>query len=228
MVMPGDNVSMEIELITPIAMEKGLRFAIREGGRTVGAGTITDIVVAGAVGEYPLALTRTSNSRSAWGNAFGILVRHSQKATVSYNASWDNCIGVFLLADGQAGGSGQTAVLNNAVAANSRVCPQFSPHFLPILGGGGIVLAGSQHNVVLRNVVTDNRGDTLFSGGIVLIATPRANEDGTFDASTHNLVFLNSLRGNQPADIVTDEASSPTLIEGHRCSTSVPGGRSGS
>jgi elongation factor Tu len=45
MVMPGDNVSLEIELITPIAMEKGLRFAIREGGRTVGAGTITDILV---------------------------------------------------------------------------------------------------------------------------------------------------------------------------------------
>jgi len=44
MVMPGDNVAMEVTLITPIAMEKGLRFAIREGGRTVGAGTITDIV----------------------------------------------------------------------------------------------------------------------------------------------------------------------------------------
>jgi elongation factor Tu len=44
MVMPGDNVSLEIELIMPIAMEKGLRFAIREGGRTVGAGTITEIV----------------------------------------------------------------------------------------------------------------------------------------------------------------------------------------
>jgi elongation factor Tu len=43
MVMPGDNVSMDVELITPIAMEKGLRFAIREGGRTVGAGTITDV-----------------------------------------------------------------------------------------------------------------------------------------------------------------------------------------
>ena len=41
MVMPGDNVSLEIELITPVAMEKGLRFAIREGGRTVGAGTIS-------------------------------------------------------------------------------------------------------------------------------------------------------------------------------------------
>ena len=44
MVMPGDNVSMEIELITPIAMEKGLRFAIREGGHTVGAGTVTEII----------------------------------------------------------------------------------------------------------------------------------------------------------------------------------------
>jgi elongation factor Tu len=44
MVMPGDNVALTIELITPVAMEKGLRFAIREGGRTVGAGTISEIV----------------------------------------------------------------------------------------------------------------------------------------------------------------------------------------
>ena len=44
MVMPGDNVSMEVELITPVALEKGLRFAIREGGRTVGSGAITEIV----------------------------------------------------------------------------------------------------------------------------------------------------------------------------------------
>jgi elongation factor Tu len=44
MVMPGDNVTMEIELITPIAMEKGLRFAIREGGHTVGAGSVTEVV----------------------------------------------------------------------------------------------------------------------------------------------------------------------------------------
>jgi len=43
-VMPGDNVNLEVELITPIALERGLRFAIREGGRTVGAGTITEIL----------------------------------------------------------------------------------------------------------------------------------------------------------------------------------------
>jgi len=44
MVMPGDNVSVEVALIMPIAMEKELRFAIREGGRTVGAGVISDII----------------------------------------------------------------------------------------------------------------------------------------------------------------------------------------
>jgi elongation factor Tu len=44
MVMPGDNVNIEVELITPIAMEKTMRFAIREGGRTVGAGRVTEIL----------------------------------------------------------------------------------------------------------------------------------------------------------------------------------------
>ncbi|MFZ1256512.1 MAG: elongation factor Tu, partial [Saprospiraceae bacterium] len=44
MVMPGDNISLEVALINPIAMEKGLRFAIREGGRTVGAGQVTEIL----------------------------------------------------------------------------------------------------------------------------------------------------------------------------------------
>jgi elongation factor Tu len=44
MVMPGDNINMEVELISTIAMEKGMRFAIREGGRTVGAGAVTDII----------------------------------------------------------------------------------------------------------------------------------------------------------------------------------------
>jgi elongation factor Tu len=44
MVMPGDNVRLEVELITPIAMEEGLRFAIREGGKTVGAGVVSKIL----------------------------------------------------------------------------------------------------------------------------------------------------------------------------------------
>ncbi|MEF2278836.1 elongation factor Tu, partial [Deinococcus sp. YIM 134068] len=45
MVMPGDNVTFTVELIKPIAMEEGLRFAIREGGRTVGAGVVTKVLV---------------------------------------------------------------------------------------------------------------------------------------------------------------------------------------
>ncbi|MDP6660032.1 MAG: elongation factor Tu, partial [Alphaproteobacteria bacterium] len=44
MIMPGDNVTMVVDLIVPIAMDKGLRFAIREGGRTVGAGVVADII----------------------------------------------------------------------------------------------------------------------------------------------------------------------------------------
>ena len=44
MVMPGDNVDMTIELITPIAIEQGLRFAIREGGKTVGSGVVSEII----------------------------------------------------------------------------------------------------------------------------------------------------------------------------------------
>ena len=127
------------------------------------------------IGDSLEANAVVSHNR-AWGNALGILVRHSQKAVVSDNEAWGNCIGVFLLADGQDGGSGQTAVLNNTVFANNEVCTQFADAgFLPILGGGGIVLAGSQRNAIFQNVVRDNRGSTLFSGGIVLIATPRAN-----------------------------------------------------
>ncbi|WP_460288335.1 EF-Tu C-terminal domain-related protein, partial [Clostridium faecium] len=44
MVMPGDHIDMNVELITPVAMDEGLRFAIREGGRTVGSGVVTSIV----------------------------------------------------------------------------------------------------------------------------------------------------------------------------------------
>jgi hypothetical protein len=180
------------------------------------------------VGDSPYANAVVTQNR-AWGNALGILVRHSQKVLVSNNASWGNCIGVFLLADGQAGGSGQTAVLNNIVSANNDVCEQFAnAGFLPILGGGGIVLAGSQHNVILQNVVTGHRGDTLFSGGIVLVATPRASNDGSFDASINNRVLLNRVNGNKPAAIVNDAASSPNLIVGNRCRTSVPAGLCGS
>jgi hypothetical protein len=175
------------------------------------------------IGDSLDANAVVSHNRS-WDNALGILVRHARRAVVSDNEVWGNCLGVFLLADGQPGGSGHTAVLNNTVFDNDEVCMQFAG-FLPVpLGGGGIVLAGSQHNAIFQNVVRDNRGNTLYSGGIVLIATPRPNSDGSFDASTNNLVILNRLRGNEPADIVNDGASMPNLIVANRCRTSMPEG----
>ena len=59
MVMPGDNIKMVVELITPIAMEEGLRFAIREGGRTVGAGVVSKVT---QVRNSPWRRLRTSAS----------------------------------------------------------------------------------------------------------------------------------------------------------------------
>ena len=165
---------------------------------------------------------QTAPGKMRWASSFVT----ARRSFVSDNEAWGNCLGVFLLADGQAGGSGDTFVLNNTVTANNSVCTQFAAGgFLPVLGGGGIVLAGSQQNAVLHNVVRDNRGDTLFSGGIVLVATPRANADGSFDASTNNLVVLNTARGNEPADIVQDEANTPNFFAGNRCRTSTPDGR---
>ena len=108
-----------------------------------GKGTrFTDNAVSGShdagiyVGDSLEADAVVSGNR-VWNNALGILLRHSQRAVVSDNDVWDTCLGVFLLADGQAGGSGQTAVLNNTVRANNQVCTQFADaEFLPILGGG--------------------------------------------------------------------------------------------
>ena len=82
------------------------------------------------VGDSLDANAVVSHNRS-WDNALGILVRHARKAVVSDNEAWGNCLGVFLLADGQAGGSGQTAVLNNTVAANNEVCTQFAAGGVP-------------------------------------------------------------------------------------------------
>ena len=178
------------------------------------------------VGDSPAANAVVTENR-AWDNALGIPVRHSRNVVVSNNHSWGNCIGVLLLADGQETGSGDSAVLNNTVVANNDVCTQFAG-FLPVVGGGGIVLAGSQHNAIFQNVVRDNSGTTSFSGGIVLIATPVAQANGSFDASKNNLVFLNRARGNSPADIVTDDASQPNFVIANRCDTSVPDGLCGS
>lgn len=180
------------------------------------------------IGDSPDANATVMDNRS-WDNALGILVRHAHNVLVSDNKAWSNCLGVFVLDDGQDGGSGDTAVLDNEVRANNDSCTGFA-EFLhtPVIGGGGIVAAGSHHNVIAHNVVQGNQGKNAFSGGIVLVATTRASGDGSFSASTNNAVLHNQLSRKKPADIVQDKASSPNLIAHNRCRTSVPDGLCGS
>jgi len=88
MVMPGDNVSLVIELITPVAMEKGLRFAIREGGHTVGAGTIRgdcDVECGAAVSAAQVERARRPrDSRPEAGRYASNLIRGLQIAARSF------------------------------------------------------------------------------------------------------------------------------------------------
>jgi len=177
------------------------------------------------LGDSPYADAVVTHNRS-WENSLGILLRNVRNAMVSDNEVWGNCLGVFLLNDSLAGGSGYITVRSNTVSANNNLCPEFEG-FLPDLSGGGIVLAGSQRNTIFHNAVTDNQGTTLFSGGIVLVATTLVNEHGSYDASINNLVVLNRLRGNGPADIAADAASVPNVFVGNRCQTSLPGGQCG-
>lgn len=176
------------------------------------------------IGDSPHANAVVMNNR-AWNNALGVLVRHSRDVLVSDNKASKNCLGIFLLNDGQDGGSGDIAVLDNRVVANNHECTNFAEFlFTPVIAGGGIVAAGSQHNVIAHNTVHGNRGTTLFSGGIVLVATTRASADGTFAASTGNVVIHNRLSHNRPADIVEDDASSANFVFHNRCHTSIPDG----
>ena len=177
--------------------------------------------------EYPLhgSIFEEINAVCVIGNETGDIPILSLPV-VSHNKVWGNCLGVFLLSDIEAGGSGQITVQHNRVSANNNFCPVFEG-FLPDLGGGGIVLAGSQHDIIFQNIVTDNRGNTLFSGGIVLITNTLPNPDGSFDVSKDNLVALNKLSGNEPGDIVTDATSTPNVFVRNRCDTSIPDGLCG-
>ena len=99
MVMPGDNVSLVIELITPVAMEKGLRFAIREGGHTVGAGTIAEIITVRQVSrsEAKSAGGKAANQKRLaacrqifpsgfqWRRPGGVRERHSERTRENSN-----------------------------------------------------------------------------------------------------------------------------------------------
>ena len=95
MVMPGDNVSMEVELITPIAMDEGLRFAIREGGRTVGAGVVAEDhrVSASGIGREPDVRPWTTRTSASASKAYDHRVLDSRHAEIVEHGQADRRAG---------------------------------------------------------------------------------------------------------------------------------------
>ena len=172
------------------------------------------------VGDSPEAHALVSRNRS-WNNGIGIFVRHDHFVAVQENWVQGNCIGIFLLNDGQAEGSGDTLVARNVVLNNNKDCPAVADQGTPETAGGGIVLLGSVNNVVRRNHVSGNRGDTLVSGGIALLTSPFG---ATPVGSTGNVVAHNHLDGNKPADLVQDPGSTGNTFRRNSCHTSMPDG----
>jgi nitrous oxidase accessory protein NosD len=170
------------------------------------------------VGDSPDADARVWNNHARQ-NGIGIFVRHAREVTVKDNVARKNCMGIFLLDDGQPEGSGDNRVAENVVDENNRVCPGDAEEGIPETGGGGIVLFGSQDNVIRDNRITDNRGHTVVSGGLVLLTSTDSGK-----GSTGNQVRHNWFDDNQPYDIVQDSGSTNNTFTNNSCDTSSPSG----
>jgi parallel beta-helix repeat protein len=183
--------------------------------------TISDNATSGSdeaglyVGDAPDAHSVVRDNRS-WNNALGILVRHTHRVTVVDNTIYGNCMGVYLLDDTQPGGSGDNVMRDNTVNANNKSCPGFPDEGVPPFSGAGIVLEGSQHNLIVDNEVNRNRGTTAVSGGIVFRTA------GNGKGASFNNVRDNELHGNRPADIVKDATSVGNRFVDNECHSSVP------
>ncbi len=171
------------------------------------------------VGDSPDADTVVSNDR-AWNNGFGIFVRHAHQVAVVNNDVYDNCIGVFVLDDGQSGGAGQVAVVGNTVRHNNTICPPAEG--APPLGGSGIALVGAVHSIVVANHVGGNdAGGTVVSGGIV-VASAQMFTGGS--AAIDDLVIANHAHHNAPADLIYDGSGHGDKFIANDCGTSLPPG----
>jgi parallel beta-helix repeat protein len=153
------------------------------------------------------------------GAQFGIFVRHSSGIEVKNNQTYNNCQGILLLDDGEAGGVSNITVENNVVSSNNLACAATQDS--PALQGGGILLLGATDSEVGWNIVRNNQGSELNSGGILLLSAIPFG--GTFDPS-NDAVHDNSSYGNTPADISWDGTGSGNTFTDNHCGTSVPSG----
>lgn len=171
------------------------------------------------VGDSPDADTVVRDDQ-AYGNQFGIFIRHARQVLVTGNRVSGNCQGILVLDDGQAGGAGNAIIVANSVVANNKFCPKSEDTPLSTQGGG-ILLLGATRTVVALNNVRGNSGKQFNSGGIVVLSA-RAITHGSnpnFDTIVGNTAF-----GNHPADLIWDGTGTGVRFTANHCRTSVPAG----
>ncbi len=171
------------------------------------------------VGDSPDADTVVRYDR-ATGNQFGIFVRHAREVLVANNYAARNCQGILVLDDGQRGGAGNALIKGNVVVRNNKFCRRHGD--TPInLKGGGILLLGATKTIVIGNLVNDNSGKQINSGGIV-VASAHSLSHGSnpnFDTIKDNWAHR-----NHPADLIWDGTGKRVRFSGNHCTTSLPPG----
>lgn len=156
----------------------------------------------------------------AFGNQFGIFIRHARGITVAGNRLSGNCQGIMVLDDGQPGGAGNTTIWHNSVVANNKFC--LKSHDTPVnLQGGGILLLGATHNLVTGNSVAGNVGTQINSGGIV-VASAHALSGGS--NPDFNTITGNTAYRDHPADLIWDGTGTAVRFIDNECATSIPSG----
>jgi hypothetical protein len=171
------------------------------------------------VGDSPDADTVVRDDR-AFGNEFGIFVRHAREVLVTDNFASGNCEGVMILDDGQPGGVGNVTVVDNRVWSNNKFCAKHGD--TPVnLQGGGILLLGATHSLVTHNTVTGNSGAQINSGGIVVVSAKALTKGSNPNFDT---VAFNTASRNHPADLIWDGTGVGVRFTGNACATSLPPG----
>ena len=171
------------------------------------------------VGDSPQADTVVRDDH-AFGNQFGIFVRHARHVLVSGNVVSGNCQGILVLDDGQKGGAGNVTVKFNRVFNNNKFCKKNED--TPVdTKGGGILLLGATHTLVTHNSVTGNAGQKFNSGGIVVLSAKQLTHGSNpnFDTISFNFAFR-----NHPADLIWDHTGVGVRFRHNACATSIPGG----
>lgn len=153
------------------------------------------------------------------GSQFGIFIRHSSGITAQLNHLFNNCQGIMVLDDGQAGGVSNIELKYNYVTFNNEACAGSSD--APPLSGGGIMLLGAADSLVAWNTVRGNAGTEINSGGIVLMSAADLTQGAD---PTGNTVKNNTAFQNSPADISSDGTGTGNDLTGNYCSTSSPSG----